>query len=57
MLKSDSKLRKEFYGKLESDEEFKNSPLERLDFFYRNSPYYDKSENVYPIMRTHEKII
>lgn len=57
ILKSDSKLRKEFYGKLESDENFKNNPLERLDFFYRNSPYFDKSLNIYPIMRTHQNII
>ncbi len=57
MLKSDSKLRKEFYRKLELDEQFKSSPLERLDFFYRNSPYYDKVENVYPIMRVGDNSI
>ena len=56
MLKDDPKLSKEFYAKLESDENFRNSPLERLDFFYRNSPYFDKAEKVYPIMRVNEII-
>ena len=57
MLKDDPKLSKEFYAKLESDENFRNSPLERLDFFYRKSPYFDISEKVYPIMRTNETIL
>ena len=56
MLKNDSRLREEFNAKLDSDENFRNSPLERLDFFYRSSPYFDKNEKVYPIMRTNEKI-
>lgn len=54
MLKDEQKLSKEFYAKLESDENFRNSPLERLDFFYRNSPYFDKNEKVYPVMRLTE---
>ncbi len=57
MLKDDPKLSKEFYAKLESDENFRNSPLERLDFFYRKSQYFDISEKVYPIMRTNETIL
>jgi hypothetical protein len=36
MLKDDVKLGKEFYIKVDSDEDFKNNPSERLDFFYRN---------------------
>lgn len=56
MLKEDSKLSKEFYAKLDADENFKNNPSERLDFFYRNSPYFDKSEKIYPIMRTNENV-
>ncbi len=56
MLKDDSKLSAEFSAKLDSDENFRNNPLERLDFFYRNSPYFDKAEKVYPIMRTNENI-
>jgi len=57
MLNDNSKLREEFHAKLESDENFKNNPLERLDFFYRKSSYFDKAENVYPIMRVNEIIL
>ena len=57
MLKNDLKLSKEFYTKLDSEENFRNDPLERLDFFYRKSTYFDKAEKVYPIMRTNEKIL
>ena len=51
MIKEDSQLRAEFYKKLNEDESFKNNSGERLDFFYKRSPFYDKGENVYPIMR------
>jgi hypothetical protein len=51
MMKEDSSLRNEFYKKLNEDESFRNNGGERLDFFYRRSPFYDKGENVYPIMR------
>ncbi len=57
MLRDDSILRKEFYAKLDSDENFRNNPAERLDFFYRNSPSFDKVEKVYPVMRVDEKIL
>lgn len=51
MLENDLVLKNEFYKKLETDEKFRNSPLDRLDFFYQRSPFFDKRENVYPIMR------
>ena len=51
MMKDDSSLRTEFYKKLDEDESFRNNSGERLDFFYKRSPFYDKVENVYPIMR------
>ena len=51
MIENDPSLKNEFYKKLESDEKFRNNPLDRLDFFYRRSPFFDKGENVYPIMR------
>mgnify|MGYP000625100923 CR=1 FL=1 len=51
MIENNQTLRNEFYKRLESDEKFKNDPLGRLDFFYRQSPFYDKGENIYPIMR------
>lgn len=56
MLKDDTKLSNEFYAKIDSDESFRNNPLDRLDFFYRNSPYFDKCEKVYPIMRTNQNL-
>lgn len=51
MMKDDPQLKSEFYKKLNEDEEFRNNAGERLDFFYKRSPFYDKGENVYPIMR------
>ena len=51
MLNKNKSLQKEFLNKIESDEEFRNNPVERLDFFYRRSPYFDEGEKVYPIMR------
>lgn len=56
MIKGNSDLRNEFYKKVNEDESFRNNPGERLDFYYRKSPFYDKGENVYPIMRLINKI-
>ncbi|MCX7612023.1 MAG: hypothetical protein N2043_10610, partial [Ignavibacterium sp.] len=50
MLKNDPELRNEFKKKCE-DESFCKNPFERLDFFYKRSPFFDKNENVYPILR------
>ncbi len=51
MLEENQTLRSEFYKKLNEDELFRNNGGERLDFFYKHSPFYDKGENVYPILR------
>ena len=51
MMKEDSSIRSEFYKKLNEDESFRNNGGERLDFFYKRSPFYDRGENIYPIMR------
>ncbi len=51
MLKEDPQLKSEFYKKLNDDESFRNNAGERLDFFYKRSPFYDKVENVYPVLR------
>lgn len=51
MIKDDPALRNEFYKKVNDDEAFRNNSGERLDFFYKRSPFYDKGENVYPILR------
>lgn len=56
MLEDDPVLREKFYKKLEIDEAFRNNPSARLDYFYKRSPFYDKSENVYPILRLKERV-
>lgn len=51
MLKNDSSLKKEFEERLRTDEAFKNNPYDRLNFFYKKSPYWDKKLNIYPVMK------
>jgi len=51
MISENPTLRAEFNRKLNESESFRNNGGERLDFFYKRSPYYDKGENIYPIMR------
>jgi hypothetical protein len=55
MIKDDPQLKAEFYKNLNDDESFRNNAGERLDFFYKRSPFYDKGENVYPIFRLMNK--
>lgn len=50
MLNEDVKLREEFEAKLIEDEEFRNNPEARLNFFYKRSPYQDKNYQIYPVM-------
>ncbi len=50
MLKNDETLKEEFFEKLK-DEEFKNDPKARLDFFYQRSAFFDINEKKYPILR------
>ncbi|MEP0860383.1 MAG: carboxypeptidase [Ignavibacterium sp.] len=51
MLKENPELKREFENKLAEDESFRKNPYERLNFFYKKSPYWDKQFNVYPVMR------
>ncbi len=44
-----SQLKKDFKSKLETDSTFANKPRERLNYFYKNSPYWDKKINKYPV--------
>jgi hypothetical protein len=57
MLEEDPELKREFEEKLRTDEEFAKSPGARLDFFYRRSPYWDKSLNVYPVARLTDQTV
>lgn len=56
MLEENKLLKEEFYRKLEAEEEFRKSPAARLNFFYKRSPYVDKAEKVYPILRVNERM-
>ena len=51
MLAKDPALKTEFESKLRSDTAFAHSPYARLNFFYKHSPYWDQTLNVYPIAR------
>jgi hypothetical protein len=51
MMAQDPELRREFEERLASDAEFASSPGERLQFFYRRSPYWDPQMNLYPVGR------
>jgi hypothetical protein len=51
MMAEDPDLRIEFEQRLETDEEFAASPHQRLQFFYKRSPYWDPELNLYPVGR------
>jgi hypothetical protein len=51
MLAKDPKLKEEFENKLASDKDFAASPSERLNFFYKRSPYWDSRLGLYPVGR------
>jgi hypothetical protein len=51
MLAGDPAIRAEFERRLAADEAFRNSPEQRLDFFYSQSPYSDVRWRLYPIAR------
>lgn len=50
MLNNDKKLKEKFELKIKTDETFSKNPYQRLNFFYKKSPYWDKNLNLYPIM-------
>ncbi len=56
MYESNENLRKEFEEKLKSDSTFASSPEQRLEFFYRRSPYFDRHWMVYPVVRVIEEL-
>jgi hypothetical protein len=51
MAESNLQLYEEFTQKVNSDKSFRNNPRERLNFFYKHSPYYDSHYSVYPISK------
>lgn len=54
MLTKDPALRRAFEDRLASDPEFAADPERRLDWFYQQTPYYDRTYRLYPIMRSKE---
>jgi len=51
MLAENPALGEEFEQLLTADAEFAASPLARLRFFYKRSPYWDPQMNLYPVGR------
>lgn len=51
MLEENPALRAEFEAKLASDPKFAADPAARLDFFYRQTPFFDDRAGLYPVMR------
>ncbi|MEP6636822.1 MAG: M14 family metallopeptidase [Acidobacteriota bacterium] len=57
MLAQDEHLRTEFEHKVATDSRFASDPGERLNFFYRRSPYWDPFINLYPVGRITSPLI
>lgn len=51
MLKQSPALAKAFKAKLAKEPKFASDPNARLQWFYRQSPFYDKNHGVYPVLR------
>jgi hypothetical protein len=51
MLAEDPELRGEFEKELAEDEDFAKSPRERLQWFYRRTPFFDDRWRLYPVAR------
>jgi murein tripeptide amidase MpaA len=50
MMAEDPGLKTAFEAKLKADKAFAQDPSARLDFFYKKSPYYDKTFLKYPVL-------
>ena len=51
MLSEDSALKAEFEARLKSDSTFAANSRERLEWFYRRTPFYDDEWQIYPVAR------
>jgi hypothetical protein len=51
MLQQDPELAAEFRGKLLGDAEFAGSERDRLQWFYRRTPFFDDQWKLYPVAR------
>lgn len=50
MMAENPELKAQFERKLKEDPKFAKDPKARLDYFYKLSPYYDKTHMQYPIL-------
>jgi hypothetical protein len=50
MMVDQPELKAEFEAKLKADKTFADDPRARLDFFYKKTPYYDKTYLQYPVL-------
>lgn len=51
LLRQDNSIAEKLEKKRKEDPEFANNPKAQLDFVYRNSPYYEPTHNLYPVVR------
>jgi len=51
MMESDTTLAREFRQRVAADTTFAQSPFQRIDFFYRRSPWADPEQAVLPVAR------
>ncbi|MDP2162034.1 MAG: hypothetical protein Q8K02_16255, partial [Flavobacterium sp.] len=51
LLKKDLKLKAAFEAKKNTEPDFASSGRAQLDWIYKNSAYYEKSHNLYPVYR------
>ncbi len=51
MYNENTELKNEFIGLTHDDKKFAENIYERLNYFYKNSDYFDKKFNVYPILK------
>ncbi|UKJ07656.1 M14 family metallopeptidase [Solitalea lacus] len=51
LLKNNPDLRAKLEAKKSADAKFAQSAYAQLDFVYKNSPYYEKTHNRYPVVR------
>lgn len=54
MLASDPELNKRFRSLLESDSSFAGNPRAILNWFFRNSPYWDQKKDIYPVGKIYD---
>jgi murein tripeptide amidase MpaA len=51
MLAEEAKLKAAFEQKLQADSTLAKNPQERLQWFYRRTPFFDREWNLYPVAR------